>query len=83
VVDVIPTMIVFGVVLGRWWRFALIAAVVGWPLLIVAAGIELTTSLLAYAAAVGAANAAVGVLAHQTCLHAYRLFRPGSVRLHR
>lgn len=79
----IPTMIVFGVVVGRWWRFAPVAAAVVWPLLIAAAGIELTVSLLAYAAAVGVANAAVGVVAHQACLHAYRLFRPGSVRLHR
>ena len=78
----IPTMIVFGIVLGRWWRVALVAAAVVWPLLIAAAGIEVTVSLVAYAAAVGVANAAVGVLAHQACLHAYRLVRPGSVRLH-
>jgi hypothetical protein len=81
---VIPTMIVFGVVLGRWWRFALVAAAVVWPLLVAADGVGVTVGLLAYAAAIGVANAAVGVLAHQACLHAYRhFFRPGSVEAHR
>jgi hypothetical protein len=79
---VIPTMIVFGVVLGRWWRFALVAAAVVWPLL-VAGQVGLKVGL-ASAAALGVANAAVGVLAHQACLHAYRhFFRPGPVGVHR
>jgi hypothetical protein len=79
-----PTMIVFGVVLGRWWRLTLVAAAVVWPLLVTSDGVEITVGLLAYAAAVGVANAAVGVLAHQACLHAYRhFFPPGSVGVHR
>lgn len=74
----IPTMIVFGVVLGRWWRFALVAAAVVWPVL-VADLVGLTVGL-AGAAALGVANAALGVLAHQACLDAYRYFlRPESV----
>jgi hypothetical protein len=77
-------MIVFGVVLGRWWRFALVAAAVVWPFLVTSGGVEITVGLVAYAAAIGVANAAVGVLAHQACLHAHRrFFQSGSVGAHR
>jgi hypothetical protein len=31
----IPTMILFGLVFGRWWRVTLVAAALGWPLLLV------------------------------------------------
>jgi hypothetical protein len=71
----IPTMILFGLVLGRWWRVALVTAAVGWPLLLaVTDAIDFTTGLIV-AAALAVANAGVGVLAHQGCLHAYRHLR--------
>jgi hypothetical protein len=72
---VIPTMIVFGLLLGRWWRIALIAAAVLWPALLVADGvIGLSASLLG-AAVLAVANAAVGVAIHQACLRGVRRLR--------
>ncbi len=73
--QVIPTMILLGLVLGRWWRIALVTAAFGWPLLLVVDTVELTTTGLVEAAALAVANAGVGVLAHQGCLHAYRHLR--------
>jgi hypothetical protein len=69
---VIPTMIVFGVVLGRWWRVALVTAAIGWPLVLVATDVVAFDAGLIEAAALAVANAGVGVLAHQICLQAYR-----------
>src|SRR6266508_4391883 len=31
----IPTLILFGLVFGRWWRLCLTAAALGWPVLLV------------------------------------------------
>lgn len=30
----IPTMLLFGLVLGRWWKTCLVVGTVGWPLLL-------------------------------------------------
>ena len=73
----IPTMILLGLILGRWWRPALATAAIGWPLLLV------TTNVIAFddvgmlvgAALLAVANAGVGVLAHQGCLRTYRYQR--------
>jgi hypothetical protein len=35
----IPTLLLFGLIFGRWWRLSLIAAAIGWPLLLVATGV--------------------------------------------
>lgn len=71
----IPTVILLGLVLGRWWRLALVTAAIGWPLLLLAADVvDLNTGLIG-AAGLAVANAGVGVLAHQGCLHAYRHLR--------
>lgn len=68
----IPTMMLFGLVLGRWWRFALAAAAVFWPALLLADGTISTAGEVLGAAALGLANAAVGVLVHQAVLQAAR-----------
>ena len=66
----IPTMIVLGFALGRWWRTALIAAAVVWPALLLGGG-GLDGSpldrlgMLVAGGLLAAANAAVGVAAHQ------------------
>jgi hypothetical protein len=75
----IPTMILFGVIFGRWWRITLVAAALAWPLLLVATDVVgLSTSLIG-AAALAVANAGVGVLVHQGVLLSYRrLSRPSS-----
>ena len=64
----IPTMIVFGVVFGWWWRYSLPAAAVLWAILVVIGGSLSGLSLLVaagtvvLAAAFGLVNAAVGAI---------------------
>jgi len=72
----IPTMILFGLVLGRWWRLSLVAAALGWPALLVAGGVmDIDVPLLAAAAGLAVANTAAGVLVHQGVLLAVRRCR--------
>ncbi len=72
---VIPTMILFGLCFGRWWRTTLVAAAVIWPLILVTNDvIGLEWGLLS-AAALAVANTVVGVLAHQAFLWAVRHMR--------
>jgi hypothetical protein len=56
----IPTMILFGLVLGRWWKVTVPLAAVTWPLLLVMSDVDLDRSEVAAAAILGVANAAVG-----------------------
>ena len=71
----IPTMIVFGLVFGRWWRLSLAVAAVGWPLLLVASDVmDLEAGLLG-AAALAVINTGAGVLVHQGALHIVRRYR--------
>jgi uncharacterized membrane protein len=78
----IPTMILFGLVLGWWWRTALIAAAVVWPLMLWQAGIfdgtqgvMGTVGLALGAALFGVANAGVGVAIDQGILALVRRIR--------
>lgn len=66
----IPTMILLGLVLGRWWRLALLTAAIGWPALLLATGTDAPADLVA-GAALGVANACVGVLAAQVLVRAH------------
>lgn len=68
----IPTMILLGVVLGRWWRVALVVSALGWLILLVATGsMNFQPELLA-AASLAVLNTGVGVLIHQGVLWTYR-----------
>ena len=60
----IPTMILVGLALGRWWRLALVAGAVGWPLLLLVLGVVGPGGVLP-AAVVGVLNAGVGVVVVQ------------------
>jgi hypothetical protein len=74
----IPSLILFGVIFGRWWRPVLASAPVGWPLVVVttnATDLSESTMLLG-AGLFGVANAGLGVLAHQSYLRLPRLARP-------
>lgn len=71
----IPTMILLGLVLGRWWWLALLVAGVAWPAMLVWADVAVLSPDLVGAAALGAANATVGVLVHQAVLHGVRHLR--------
>ncbi|HSK95772.1 MAG TPA: hypothetical protein VK891_04065 [Euzebyales bacterium] len=60
----IPTVIVVGIVLGRWWWAALLVSAIGWPLLLAATGVA-TGGILLAAAAIALPNALAGVLLYQ------------------
>jgi hypothetical protein len=72
---VIPTMILVGLLLGRWWRAALVVGAAGWPVLLWAQGLVSTPGELLGAAALGLVNTAVGVLVHQLGLALVRRAR--------
>jgi hypothetical protein len=61
---VIPTVIMAGLLLGRWWWSVPVLAV-GWGVLILETNDTVDPALFFGAAALGAANAAVGFLIHQ------------------
>ncbi|MEV4757153.1 hypothetical protein AB0J86_18850 [Micromonospora sp. NPDC049559] len=61
----IPTLVLFGLVFGRWWRSALVAAAAGWPLLLVVTGDAPAGPGLLAGAALAVVNTGVGVLVHQ------------------
>lgn len=75
----IPTMMVFGLVLGRWWRVALAGAAFFWPTLLLVTGVlsfsRSQLGQLALAALLGLVNAAVGVAVHQVLLLLVRRLR--------
>ena len=71
----IPTMILFGLVLGRWWRPTLLLAAIVWPVILLADGVMGVEAGLLPAAGLGALNAAVGILTHQALLGLTRLCR--------
>jgi hypothetical protein len=59
---VIPTLILVGLVFGRWWRFVVPLAALGWPVLLIATGVDNGLDFLLVAAALAVANVLVGVL---------------------
>ncbi|HEU4511702.1 MAG TPA: hypothetical protein VFR87_01210 [Nocardioidaceae bacterium] len=71
----IPTMILFGAIFGRWWSITLAVAAFGWPVLLVATDVVAVNSGLIEAGVLAVANAGVGVLLHQGLLYAYRRLR--------
>ncbi|MEV6690844.1 hypothetical protein AB0M35_05130 [Micromonospora sp. NPDC051196] len=64
----IPALIVFGLLFGRWWRSALIVAALGWPVLLVVDGVQQVGPGLLAAAGLAVLNTAAGVLIHQGVL---------------
>jgi hypothetical protein len=74
---VIPTLILFGILCGRWWRAALAAGFIGWPLLLLGTGTMGVEWGLLGAAALAFVNTLAGVLIHQAVLRAIRRARHG------
>lgn len=66
----IPVLVLFGAVAGRWPWAAIAVATVAWPLLLWAT--SSATFHVGEAAALAAVNAAVGVVAHQAVLAVLR-----------
>jgi hypothetical protein len=69
------TLILAGLVFGRWWRTALIVSVVGWPILLVVLGVTHSPASLAGAAGLAAVNAGLGVAVHQGIARVARRIR--------
>lgn len=61
----IPTVILFGLVFGHWWRGALVAGTVGWPALLLATGTLASGGAMTAAAALALVNVGVGILLWQ------------------
>jgi len=77
---VIPTMIVFGLAFGRWWKSAIISGAMLCPVILIVAGIAgradiVDGAVILSAAVLGAANTAAGVAVHQTILWLVRSIR--------
>jgi hypothetical protein len=72
---VIPILILFGLVFGRWWRLSLITAALGWPVLLVATDVMSVEPGLLGASGLAIANTGVGVLIHQGILRMIRKLR--------
>ena len=71
----IPTMLLFGLVLGRWWKTCLVVGTLGWPLLLWFDNIIESPTEFLGAAGLAALNTAVGVAIHQSLLHLFRWLR--------
>lgn len=76
----IPTLIFFGLVFGRWWKSALVGAAIGWPLLLLVSGTlqsapKPLVGVLAQAVGLAVVNAGVGVAIHQAVLRMIRGMR--------
>ncbi|MFJ1542750.1 hypothetical protein ACIODS_29855 [Micromonospora chalcea] len=68
-------LILFGLLLGRWSRSSLVAAALGWPVLLVGTGVTDVGAGLLGAAVLAVANTGAGVLLHQGARLAIRRLR--------
>lgn len=71
----IPTLILLGLIFGRWWRPTIIAAAIAWPAFLLANGTIGFGASIMSAAALAVINTAVGAALHQALLHLTRLIR--------
>lgn len=71
----IPTVILWGLIFGRWWRATLIGSAIIWPVVLVVDGVMGPGVGLLLAASLAVANAAVGVAVHQAVLWLVRRLR--------
>ncbi|GAB3972158.1 hypothetical protein GCM10027615_32530 [Plantactinospora veratri] len=74
----IPLLILFGLLFGRWWRLSLIAAGLGWPVLLVASDVLSVGPGLLGASGLAIANTGLGVSVHQGILLMVRQRRGSS-----
>jgi hypothetical protein len=58
----IPTLLLVGLIFGRWWRVVVPLAVVGWVAWLVGADIGSGSGFVVGAALLAAANVTVGVM---------------------
>jgi hypothetical protein len=61
----IPTLLLVGLVLGKWWRIVIPAAVVGWVAVLLATRVDSGLEFVLGAAALAFVNVTIGVLLFQ------------------
>ena len=71
----IPTLILFGLIFGRWPRSSILIGTIAWPLVLLADNTISAGDLLLGAAGYALVNTGVGVLVHQTVLRLLRRLR--------
>lgn len=71
----IPTLILFGLIFGRWPRSSILIGTLGWPLALLADRTISAGVLLLGAAGFALINTGVGVVIHQVALRLIRRFR--------
>jgi ABC-type xylose transport system permease subunit len=71
----IPTLILFGLVFGRWWRIPLLAAAVAWPVALVLTGAMGFERALIGAVVLAVGNTLTGVLVYRGVLWSIRRAR--------
>lgn len=72
----IPTVILWGLIFGRWWKTALIGSAIAWPAVLAIDGVMgLEPGQLLAAALLAVANATVGAAVHQGVLWLVRRVR--------
>jgi len=71
----IPTLILFGLAFGHWWRTAVVIGALVWPLALLATNVMNLELGLLGAAALGMVNAGLGALIHQGALRLARWLR--------
>lgn len=71
----IPTMILFGLIFGRWWKACLLVGTAGWPAWLWFNGIISSPQELFAAVGFALGNTLVGVLVHHLLLHLVRAIR--------
>lgn len=71
----IPTMILFGLIFGRWPRSAILIGTLGWLLVLLADHTISVGALLLGAAGYAFINTGVGVVVHQVVLRLVRRLR--------
>jgi hypothetical protein len=76
----IPTLLLVGVVLGRWWRIVVPLAVIGWVVLLIATDVGSGLSFAVEAGLLAAANVIVGTLLNQAARALFHRVTPSDAR---
>jgi hypothetical protein len=76
---VIPTLLLIGLVFGRWWRAVIPLATIGWVIVLVSTGTGSGLAFAVEAAALAVANLVVGVLVFQGARAGLRAVRSRAV----
>lgn len=68
---VIPTLILFGLVFGRWWKSSLLVGTLGWTALLLVDDVIHVPGEVLGAAGLGLVNTLVGVAVHQLAVRSF------------